>query len=300
MQRIVDFSFVRGNVGFESLKFFSRLRHLDISFTAVTSHVIQRLCSGLKELTHLDVSGTTLTWSEVFTSAANLTKLKHLGMCHLSILGTFHLSFLGMCHLSLLAEREEDVLIDIIGGFLLSVQTLTSLDVSSVKGVEYGNYVVVTRAMEKILEAAPKTLTRLVTSFWFSHSVLHRLGGKINQLETVFFVKTSLPFYAVLSDSNQSICKCFIRINSSSSFAVSMSDVDVILSEGISLMNRIYLLAELDTVCSSLLSENLISDVAFSNRLTKLLDLTSLVVQVYVSADKAVLSRKIACYLTKF
>ena len=267
-------SFVRGDVGFECLRDFSSLRHLDVSFTSVTSRVLGDVCNSLKGLTHLDVSGTMLTWRNAFSLATNVSNLQHLGMSHLKFL-----------------EEEQKVLFEWMKGFFDRVQTLTSLDVSSVEGITRSVTRALTQAMDTILVSSPKSLTRLIISWWFSNDVLHQLDVRRDTLETVLFVESrklhcfwdgywnpsvvlSYQIVVVLRSSSPSYLFDQIRKN---------SDVPFILSKGLSYLNRIDLVFGLANVVDTL--SYLRRGENFSKYFKRVLECTVFACQCYISTD---------------
>ena len=239
-------SFVQGDVGFEYLRDFSSVRHLDVSFTSVTSRVLGDVCNSLKGLTHLDVSGTMLTWPNAFSLATNLSNLQHLGMSHLKFL-----------------EEEQNVLFDptSMERFFDRVQTLTSLDVSSVEGITHSVTSALTQAMDTILVSSPKSLSRLIISWWFSSDILpHQLDVRRDTLETLLFVEYREPHFFSDCYWSSRVVKSYqsvvvLRSSSASdlSYRIQMDvDVPFILSKGLSYLNRIDLVFGLVNVVERL------------------------------------------------
>ena len=254
-------SSVGGYVGIEYLRDFSRLCHLDVSFSSTSCDVIRDLCANLTELTYLDVSGTDLSWPKVFDFASNLTHLKHLGMSHLWFL----------------TDDEQMIFFepvfrpDWVKSFFNRVQTLTSLDVSSVICVDIESSDIrrrsdvehiesaLTLTMDEVLANAPKSLTRLATSWWFSDRVSAELDTGKYSFEVVLFIAdhrigSTLLFREIISHWEESISLHSVILDEYLAIEqpLTRAQLEMILSKGLELLNRKDSLCALSTVCRSI------------------------------------------------
>ena len=274
-------SSVRGDVGFEYLRHFSRLRHLDVSFTSTSFDVIRELSESLNELTHLDVSGTDLSWPAVFDFASNVTHLKHLGMNNLVFL----------------TDDEQRTLfqpvfrLDWVKSFFEGVPTLTSLDVSSVK-VERADFWgrnnlgvisnALTHTMDAVLSSAPKYLSHLTTSWWFSDRVSAELDAGNYPFEQVIFIMDDKVPRGLYSNCQESISRRGVILNDDATI-LTEAQLEMMLSKGLSLLNRN------DYICAmTTISRSLIPPLSSTRLLRKLFEVAIFVFQCRITTRSGV------------
>ena len=275
-ETLVSFSasYVRGNLGIEDLRDFTRLRHLDVSFTRVSMKTIRDLCGCLKDLTHLDVSGTDMTWPEVFDVASKLTQLKHLGMNHLKI----------MTYNEERAFCEPDLRTDWLTSFFDNVKALTSLDVS------FGNRTyfesdVLTLIMDTVLMNAPKSLTRLVTSWWVSDQVSRVYDADNFPFELVIFLANRrTPIHRLVHWEESILVRGLILHSDLDWKRLPVNAAQIILSKGLSLLNRNDFVSAIKATCFSL-EKALSSGKNCSIYFQELLQVTVYVVQRHIVLD---------------
>ena len=180
-------SHVTGDLGISRLKDFTRLRHVDLSYTSATPSDINAVCGSLCQLRHLDVSGTDVSWYHVFGSARGLDQLEYLGMSDLVFLTLDEWTLVSQPYFS---TRW-------ITNFFLVTTRLSTLDISGVicKGLP-SDKSILSAAFHEIVTGA-RSLTHLETSFPKLPEVVAglQLGNLFDQMKYLAYygIVTSIP-----------------------------------------------------------------------------------------------------------
>ncbi|XP_065843694.1 uncharacterized protein [Oscarella lobularis] len=180
-------SHVTGDLGISRLKDFTRLRHVDLSYTSATPSDINAVCGSLSQLRHLDVSGTDVSWYHVFGSARGLDQLEYLGMSDLVFLTLDEWTLVSQPYFS---TRW-------ITDFFLVTTRLSALNISGVniKGLPLDESIL-SAAFHEIVTGA-RSLTHLETSFPELPEVVAglQLGNLFDQMKYLAYYRavTSIP-----------------------------------------------------------------------------------------------------------
>ena len=213
-------SHVTGDLGISRLKDFTRLRHVDLSYTSATPSDINAVCGSLCQLRHLDVSGTDVSWYHVFGSARGLDQLEYLGMSDLVFLTLDEWTLVSQPYFS---TRW-------ITNFFLVTTRLSTLDISGVicKGLP-SDKSILSAAFHEIVTGA-RSLTHLETSFPKLPEVVAglQLGNLFDQMKYLAYygVVTSIPDILLNAGCPRFFCSTSSRPHHSR--AIDVNNVDFV------------------------------------------------------------------------
>ena len=213
-------SHVTGDLGISRLKDFTRLRHVDLSYTSATPSDIDVVCGSLCQLRHLDVSGTDVSWYRVFGSARGLDQLEYLGMSDLVFLTLDEWTLVSQPYFS---TRW-------ITNFFLATTRLSVLNISGVicKGLP-SDKSILSAAFHEIVTGA-RSLTHLETSFPELPEVVAglQLGNLFDQMKYLAYygIVTSIPDILLNSGCPRFFCDTSSGLHCSR--AIDVNNVDFV------------------------------------------------------------------------
>ena len=218
-------SHVTGDLGISRLKDFTRLRHVDLSYTSATPSDIDAVCGSLSQLRHLNVSGTGVSWSQVFASARGLNKLEYLGMSNLDFLTLDEWTLASQPYFS--SQRITD--------FFSIFTRLSALDISGVrlKGLPLlVNAEAFLSATFREIVTGAQSLTHLETSFPELSEVVAELqvGNLFDQMKYLAYYGSVISIPGILLNAGcpRFFCSQVLSSGPYNSRAICENNVDFV------------------------------------------------------------------------